>query len=93
MAKYLHIMIRVSSLQDSIAFFEVLGLREIRRREDEKGRYTNVFLAAPGDGAAALELTCNWDPEPYTGGRNFGHLAYAVDNIYDACTKQNSKSP
>jgi lactoylglutathione lyase len=63
----------------------VLGLREIRRRPDEKGRYTNVFLAAPGDEAAALELTYNWDPEPYAGGRNFGHLAYAVDNIYDTC--------
>ncbi len=85
MTKYLHTMIRVSSLEDSIAFFEVLGLREIRRRPDEKGRYTNVFLAAPGDEAAAVELTYNWDPEPYTGGRNFGHLAYAVDNIYDTC--------
>ena len=85
MTKYLHTMIRVSSLEDSIAFFEVLGLHEIRRRPDEKGRYTNVFLAAPGDEAAAVELTYNWDPEPYTGGRNFGHLAYAVDNIYDTC--------
>jgi lactoylglutathione lyase len=85
MTKYLHTMIRISSLEDSIAFFEVLGLREIRRRPDEKGRYTNVFLAAPGDEAAAVELTYNWDPEPYTGGRNFGHLAYAVDNIYDTC--------
>jgi len=86
MTKYLHTMIRISSLEDSIAFFEVLGLREIRRRPDEKGRYTNVFLAAPGDEVAALELTYNWDPEPYTGGRNFGHLAYAVDNIYDTCS-------
>ncbi len=85
MTKYLHTMIRVSSLEDTIAFFEVLGLKEIRRRPDEKGRYTNVFLAAPGDEAAAVELTYNWDPEPYTGGRNFGHLAYAVDNIYDTC--------
>jgi lactoylglutathione lyase len=85
MTKYLHTMIRVSSLEDTIAFFEVLGLREIRRRPDEKGRYTNVFLAAPGDEAAAVELTFNWDPEPYSGGRNFGHLAYAVDNIYDTC--------
>jgi lactoylglutathione lyase len=85
MTKYLHTMIRVSSLEDTIAFFEVLGLREIRRRPDEKGRYTNVFLAAPGDEEAAVELTYNWDPEPYTGGRNFGHLAYAVDNIYDTC--------
>src|SRR3954451_5043088 len=79
-------MIRVSSLEDTIAFFGVLGLREIRRRDDEKGRYTNVFLAAPGDEEAAVELTYNWDPEPYTGGRNFGHLAYAVDNIYDTCS-------
>ena len=86
MTKYLHTMIRVSSLEDTIGFFEVLGLREIRRRPDEKGRYTNVFLAAPGDEAAAVELTYNWDPEPYTGGRNFGHLAYAVDNIYDTCS-------
>jgi lactoylglutathione lyase len=86
MTKYLHTMIRVSSLEDAIAFFEVLGLREIRRRPDEKGRYTNVFLAAPGDEEAAVELTYNWDPEPYTGGRNFGHLAYAVDNIYDTCS-------
>ncbi len=85
MTKYLHTMIRVSSLEDSIAFFEVLGLREIRRRPDEKGRYTNVFLAAPGDEEAAVELTYNWDAEPYAGGRNFGHLAYAVDNIYDTC--------
>src|SRR3954462_7592829 len=87
MAKYLHTMIRVSSLEDTIAFFEVLGLREFRRRPDEKGRYTNVFLAAPGDEAAALELTYNWDPEPYAGGRNFGHLAYAVDDIYAACQR------
>ena len=85
MTKYLHTMIRVSSLEDTIAFFEVLGLKEIRRRPDEKGRYTNVFLAAPGDEEAAVELTYNWDPQPYPGGRNFGHLAYAVDNIYDTC--------
>ena len=71
MTKYLHTMIRVSSLEDTIAFFKVLGLHEFRRRPDEKGRYTNVFLAAPGDDAAAVELTYNWDPEPYTGGRNF----------------------
>src|SRR6201991_3029229 len=87
MTQYLHTMIRVSSLEDTIAFFEVLGLHEIRRRADEKGRYTNVFLAAPGDEAAALELTYNWDPEPYAGGRNFGHLAYAVDNIYATCQR------
>ena len=80
-------MIRVSSLEDTIPFFEVLGLREIRRRPDEKGRYTNVFLAAPGDEAAAVELTFNWDPEPYSGGRNFGHLAYEVDDIYATCAR------
>ena len=85
MTKYLHTMIRVSDLEKTIAFFEVLGLREIRRRPDEKGRYTNVFLAAPGDEDAAVELTYNWDEGGYTGGRNFGHLAYAVDNIYDTC--------
>ena len=85
MTKYLHTMIRVSSLDETIAFFDVLGLREIRRRDDEKGRYTNVFLAAPGDESAPVELTYNWDPEPYAGGRNFGHLAYAVANIYDTC--------
>ena len=87
MTKYLHTMIRVSSLEDTIAFFQVLGLREIRRRPDEKGRYTNVFLAAPGDEAAAVELTYNWDPQSYPGGRNFGHLAYRVDDIYALCAK------
>jgi lactoylglutathione lyase len=85
MTKYLHTMIRVSSLEKTMAFFEVLGLREIRRRDDEKGRYTNVFLAAPGDDQAPVELTYNWDAEDYKGGRNFGHLAYAVENIYDTC--------
>ena len=92
MTKYLHTMIRVSSLEDTIAFFEVLGLKEIRRRADEKGRYTLVFLAASDDAeraraqkAPTVELTYNWDKEDYTGGRNFGHLAYAVDNIYDTC--------
>ncbi len=83
--KYLHTMIRVSSIEDTIAFFSILGMKEIRRYSSEKGRFTNVFLAAPGDEAVPLELTYNWDPEPYTGGRNFGHLAYAVDNIYDTC--------
>ncbi len=83
--KYLHTMIRVSDLDATMKFFEVLGLKEIRRRVDEKGRYTLVFMAVPGDEDAPVELTHNWDPEPYTGGRNFGHLAYAVDNIYDSC--------
>ena len=85
MTKYLHTMIRVSSLEDTIAFFGVLGLREIRRHSVEKARFTNVFLAAPGDEEAAVELTFNWDVEPYPGGRNFGHLAYAVENIYETC--------
>jgi lactoylglutathione lyase len=85
MSKYLHTMIRVSSLEDTIAFFNVLGLKEIRRMPNEKGRYTNVFMAAPGDEQAPVELTFNWDEKGYTGGRNFGHLAYAVENIYDMC--------
>ncbi len=85
MSKYLHTMIRVSSLEDTIAFFNVLGLQEIRRSPNEKGRYTNVFMAAPGDEQAPVELTYNWDEKGYAGGRNFGHLAYAVDNIYDMC--------
>jgi lactoylglutathione lyase len=85
MSKYLHTMIRVSSLEDTIAFFNVLGLQEIRRMPNEKGRYTNVFMAAPGDEQAPVELTFNWDEKGYTGGRNFGHLAYAVENIYDMC--------
>jgi len=83
--KYLHTMIRVSSIEDTVAFFGVIGLKEIRRYSSEPGRFTNVFLAAPGDEAAQVELTYNWDPETLTGGRNFGHLAYAVDNIYDTC--------
>ena len=83
--KYLHTMIRVTDLDATIAFFNVLGLQELRRRVDEKGRYTLVFMAAPGDEQAPVELTYNWDPEAYTGGRNFGHLAYAVDNLYDTC--------
>lgn len=82
--KYLHTMIRVSSIEDTVAFFEVIGLKEVRRYSSEKGRFTNVFLAVPGE-AAQVELTYNWDPEAYTGGRNFGHLAYAVDNIYETC--------
>jgi lactoylglutathione lyase len=77
-------MIRVSSIDDTVAFFDVIGLKEVRRYSSEKGRFTNVFLAVPGE-AAQVELTFNWDPEAYTGGRNFGHLAYAVDNIYETC--------
>jgi len=91
--EYLHTMIRVSDLQDSLAFFcGKLGLVEIDRMESEKGRFTLVFLAASGDAekgrtswSPLIELTYNWDPESYTGGRNFGHLAYRVDNIYQLC--------
>jgi lactoylglutathione lyase len=83
--KYLHTMVRVGDLERSLEFYRLLGLRELRRKENEKGRYTLVFLSAPGDEDAQIELTFNWDPEVYTGGRNFGHLAYAVDDIYATC--------
>ena len=84
--KYLHTMVRVSSLDESLDFYcNKLGLVELRRKEVPQGRFTLVFLAAPGDEAAQLELTYNWDPETYAGGRNFGHLAYAVDDIYALC--------
>lgn len=86
--QYLHTMVRVSDLDKSLAFYcNALGLRELRRRENEQGRFTLVFLAAPGDDDAQVELTYNWDEQEYTGGRNFGHLAYAVDDIYAACQK------
>jgi lactoylglutathione lyase len=86
--KYLHTMVRVTDLEASLDFYcNKLGLVETRRKEVPAGRFTLVFLAAPGDDAAELELTWNWDPEEYTGGRNFGHLAYAVDDIYDSCQK------
>ena len=84
--KYLHTMVRVTDLDASLDFYcEKLGLQETRRREDKNGRYTLVFLSAPGDTEAQVELTYNWDPEPYTGGRNFGHLAYEVSDIYETC--------
>ena len=84
--KYLHTMVRVTDLEASLDFYcEKLGLQETRRREDKNGRYTLVFLSAPGDEDAQVELTYNWDPEPYTGGRNFGHLAYEVSDIYATC--------
>ena len=84
--KYLHTMVRVTDLEASLDFYcEKLGLQETRRREDKNGRYTLVFLSAPGDTDAQVELTYNWDPEPYTGGRNFGHLAYEVSDIYATC--------
>jgi len=84
--KYLHTMVRVTDLEASLEFYcENLGLQETRRRADKNGRYTLVFLSAPGDEDAQVELTYNWDPEPYTGGRNFGHLAYEVSDIYATC--------
>ena len=84
--KYLHTMVRVTDLDGSLNFYcNGLGLVERRRRDVESGRYTLVFLAAPGDDDAELELTWNWDPEEYTGGRNFGHLAYRVNDIYACC--------
>ena len=86
--KYLHTMVRVSNIDDALDFYcDGLGLEEIRRYESEQGRFTNVFLAAPDDHDAQVELTYNWDPESYNGGRNFGHLAYAVDDIYGLCQK------
>lgn len=87
--RYLHTMIRVRDLDASLRFFtELLGLREVRRKEVPQGHYTLVFLAAPGqDDVAEVELTYNWDDEEYKGGRNFGHLAYEVDDIYAACKR------
>ncbi len=85
--KYLHTMIRVSDVPATLAFFELLGLRELRRYDNDAGRFTLIFLAAPGDEEAQVELTHNWDESGYTGGRNFGHLAYAVDDIYAACQR------
>ena len=80
-------MVRVTDLEASRKFYcEALGLHEVRRIDNDKGRFTLVFLAAPGDEAAQIELTHNWDPEVYTGGRNFGHLAYEVDDIYATCS-------
>ncbi|MCJ8158024.1 VOC family protein [Sphingomonas sp. LaA6.9] len=84
--KYLHTMIRVTDPDATIRFFELLGLKETRRMESEQGRFTLIYLAAPGD-EAEVELTHNWDPEEYSGGRNFGHLAYRVDNIYETCQR------
>ena len=84
--KYLHTMVRIADLDQSLHFYsDLLGLVETRRRDDEKGRYTNIFLAPPGQEEAPLELTFNWDHEKYPGGRNFGHLAYEVDDIYGFC--------
>ena len=88
--KYLHTMVRVQNIEDSLNFYcDKLGLKEVRRMENEKGRFTLIFLGAENsdDRHALLELTYNWDPEEYTGGRNFGHLAYSVKNIYETCDK------
>ena len=88
MLRYLHTMIRVRDVDATLRFFcEGLGLREMRRIDNEQGKFTLIFLAAPGDRDAQVELTHNWEPEPYGGGRNFGHLAYAVEDIYAACER------
>lgn len=84
--RYLHTMVRVSDIDQSLDFYvNKLGLKEVRRHENEKGRFTLIFLAPDENPDAQLELTYNWDPEVYTGGRNFGHLAYSVPNIYATC--------
>jgi lactoylglutathione lyase len=93
--RYLHTMVRISNVDDALAFYcTALGLRELRRRENTAGRFTNIFLVAPEDdevttarNAPLLEMTYNWDPQPYPSGRNFGHLAYEVDDIYAACAR------
>jgi lactoylglutathione lyase len=86
--KYLHTMLRVSDLEQSLRFYrDHLGLVELRRKDNPAGRFTLVFLAASGNEEAQVELTHNWDPEQYSGGRNFGHLAYAVDDIYATCQR------
>ena len=86
--KYLHTMDRVTDIEQSLDFYcNKFGLKEVRRIENEKGRFTLIFLAAPGDESAQVELTYNWDPEVYGEGRNFGHLAYRVDNIYEICER------
>ena len=86
--KYLHTMVRVTDVEASLRFYrDALGLELLSRRDFPQGRYTLIFLAAPGDTSAQVELTHNWDPEAYTGGRNFGHLAYQVDDIYAACRR------
>ncbi|HEX7871785.1 MAG TPA: VOC family protein [Sphingobium sp.] len=92
MPKYLHTMIRVSDVDKTIAFFNLIGLQEVRRVDNAGGRFTLIFLAAPGDEEAQVELTYNWPEdgvaaEHYTGGRNFGHLAYRVENIYETCQR------
>ena len=86
--KYLHTMVRIRDLDESLKFYcEKLGLVERHRYDNEAGRYTLVFVGAKADESAAIELTYNWDPENYTEGRNFGHIAYAVDNVYETCQR------
>ena len=86
--KYLHTMVRITNIEESLDFYcGALGLKELRRADNEKGRFTLIFLAAPGDEDAQVELTYNWDPEDYGEGRNFGHLAYWVDDIYATCQR------
>jgi lactoylglutathione lyase len=85
--RFLHTMIRVSDPDATVAFFRHLGLEERRRINNEAGRFTLIFLGVPGDEGGEVELTHNWDPETYSGGRNFGHLAYEVDDIYDSCRR------
>jgi lactoylglutathione lyase len=88
MMRYLHTMVRVRNIEESLDFYiNKLGLKEVRRMDNEKGRYTLIFLAPEGQEDAQVELTYNWDPEEYSGGRNFGHLAYQVDNIYETCER------
>ena len=94
MTKYLHTMIRVTDPEATVAFFKLIGVEETRRFDNEAGRFTLIFLAAPGqEGVAEVELTYNWppqdgsDPETYSGGRNFGHMAYRTSNIYEACER------
>ncbi len=85
--KYLHTMIRVSDPEESLRFFSLLGLEEVRRQDNEKGRFTLIFLAAPGDEDAQIELTHNWDEKDYGEGRNFGHVAYEVEDVYATCKR------
>jgi lactoylglutathione lyase len=85
--KYLHTMIRVSDPDATIRFFELLGLKKVKQMDSEKGRFSLIFMAVPGDEDAQVELTHNWDEKGYDGGRNFGHLAYQVDNIYESCQR------
>ncbi|MBL8245058.1 MAG: VOC family protein [Rhodanobacteraceae bacterium] len=85
--KYLHTMVRVRDLEASLRFYRLLGLEEVRRKDSPQGRFTLVYLAAPGDASAELELTYNYDDEDYGSARNFGHVAYAVDDIYALCQR------